>query len=199
VPLRPSLLLLTALAVSCAPSLLSDYPFDGQGASSATGPLVAIEAVDDAGLTTMQVNAADKASQVYVDLDQGREMKVDEAFSTNGWELTFKRVAITENGGTTNPTGTVEVAALKPQRFEALTRAPATGYLQDGSQTVFNGAQGGWYSYTLSSHGVNPQSDLVYVVKSSAGAYFKLQILDYYDAAKTSGIYTLQYAPLLPP
>ena len=194
-----SLLLLAALAaaVACAPDLRVDHPFDG-AASLDAGPLVSATALD-AGVTLLHVDATSKTAKTYVDLDQGREMKLCEALDSNGWELAFMRVEITENGGASNPAGQVAVAVLKGATFDGLTRAPASGYLQDGAQAVFASAEGGWYTYTLSSHGVNPQAGLIYVVRSSAGAYFKLQLLGYYDAAGTSGVYTLQFAPLQAP
>lgn len=186
-----------ALAVACAPDLRADHPFDG-AASLDAGPLVSVQALD-AGVTLMHVDATSKTAKTYVDLDQGRELKLTEALDTNGWELAFMRVDITENGGASNPSGQVQVAVLKGTPFAALTRAPASGFQQDGTAAIFAAVQGGWYTYTLSSHGVNPQPDLVYVIRSSAGAYFKLQILGYYDAAGTSGVFSLQYAPVDPP
>ena len=190
----PALLLAAGLA--CAPDLRVDHPFDGAGGLDA-GPLVSASVLDG-GLTVLHVDATSKTDRTYVDLDQGREMKLEEALASNGWDLAFQRVTIWSNGGATNPAGVVLVAAVKGD-FEALTRAPAAGFLADGLTPVLNDAQGGWYTYTLSSHGVNPTPGLLYVVKSSAGAYFKLQVLEYYDSAGTAAVYTLQYAPLAPP
>ena len=51
------------------------------------------------------VDASNKGSQVYMDLDEGKEMKAEEAFSTNGWDLAFKRFEVSMNGGASNPTG----------------------------------------------------------------------------------------------
>jgi hypothetical protein len=199
-PIRsPFLLAALAAAVACAPDLKVDHPFDGAAFLDAdAGPLVSARALDGGG-TLLYVDATSKTAKTYLDLDQGREMKLAEALDTNGWELAFMRVDITSNGGASNPSGQASVAVVKGATFEGLSRAPATGFQQDGTTPVLAGVEGGWYTYTLSSHGVNARPDLIYVVRSSEGAYFKLRILGYYDAAGTSGVFTLQYAPVLAP
>jgi hypothetical protein len=184
-------------AAACAPSLLEDHPFDGQGSALPSGPLVSTQPID--GGTLMNVDATNKGSQVYVDFDQGVELKADVAFATNDWDLSFKRFEVTMNGGTTNPAGLVSVAVLKGQDYDALTQAPASGFGQDGSSTVFAGVEGGWYNYDLSVHKVLAKADLVYVLKSSKGTYFKLKMLEYYDLAGTPASITLKYAPIAAP
>jgi hypothetical protein len=72
--------------------------------------------------------------------------------------------------------------------------APVEGYVEDQPDSddddpVANSAfaeSGGWYDYDGATNRLSPKS-IVYVVKTGAGAYFKLAILDYYDAAGTSG------------
>jgi hypothetical protein len=186
-------LCLTSL-LSCAPDLRVDHPFDGQ---VSTGPLVTTEVMTGT-VKLMYVDATSKGSQVFVDLDVGEELKAEQAFSTNAWDLAFKRFEITMNGGAGSP-GTVEVAVLKGQDFDALDQAPATGYQQDGSTSVFNGVEGGWYFYDLGVHRLVTREELVYVVKTTSGAYFKLKLLNYYDMAGTPAAISLEYGPLAPP
>jgi hypothetical protein len=188
---------LTVLALTaCAPDLRTDYPFDGQVSS---GPLVVTTPeANDAGFD-VTIDATNKGSQVYFDIDLGREMKVDEAFSTNAWDLAFKRYEVSMNGGAGNPTGVVEVAVLKGVDYDGLGQVPASAnFLQDGAGPVFNTEEGGWYTYDLGKHQLVTRDDLVYVVKSSDAKFYKLKMLSYYDGNGTPASISLKYAPISP-
>lgn len=189
------LLLLALGAGGCAPDLREDYPFDGQVSA---GPLVEVTSQED-GSQVALIDATNKSSTVYFDIDEGREMKADEAFDTNGWDLSFQRFTISMNGGGGNPTGEVRVAVLVGQDWDALEVAPAAGYQQDASAPVFNGVEGGWYGYDLGQHRLNPREELLYVVRSSAGRYFKLRMLSYYDSAGTPARLSFRYQALRAP
>ncbi|WP_434389013.1 HmuY family protein [Melittangium boletus] len=193
---RPWLgLVLIGSAVGCAPDLREDYPFDGQ---TSAGPLVEVTPRPEGGADVI-VDATSKTGTVYVDLDEGREMKTDEALDTNGWDLAFQRFTITTNGGGGNPTGEVRVAVLTSGDWDGLTTAPASGYQQDASETVFNGVQGGWYNYDLVKHQLQPRESLLYVVRSSQGRYFKLKMRSYYDSAGTPARLSFQYQAVAAP
>lgn len=194
-PRHTALLLAAWAAAGCAGDLREDYPFDGQ---VSTGPLVEVSPRED-GSRVALVDATNKASQVFFDIDEGREMKADEAFDTNGWDLAFQRFRVSMNGGGGNPTGQVRVAVLKGVAWELLTVAPAEGYQQDASETVFNGYEGGWYTYNLAIHRLVTREDLLYVVRSSEGRYYKLQMLSYYDEAGTPARMSLRYQALESP
>ena len=188
--------LLLGLAVSgCAPDLRTDYPFDGQ---ANTGPLVEVSPQED-GSAVALIDATNKSSLVFFDIDEGREMKTDEAFDTNAWDLAFQRYTVTMNGGGGNPTGQVRVAVLKNQGWDSLTAAPAEGYQQDASEPVFSGVEGGWYFYDLSVHRLSPREELLYVVRSSSGQFFKLRMLSYYDSAGTPARLSFRYQRLPEP
>ena len=193
---RSLALFVVGLALAgCAPDLRKDHPFDGD---ISTGPLV--EASDlGGGVTRLDIDATNKTAKVYVDLDELREMKPAEAFDTNGWDLSAKRFEISMNGGSSNPSGVVRVAVLKDQDFDALTRAPADGYMQDGAALVFSDVEGGWYYYDLGVHRLVTREDLMYVVQTSSGDYKKLKMLSYYDSAGTPGALSLKVAPLEAP
>ncbi|ATB32183.1 HmuY family protein [Melittangium boletus] len=180
---------LALLMAGCAPDLREDYPFDGQ---ISAGPLVEVTPRED-GSAIVLVDATSKSGTVYFDLDEGREMKTDEALDSNGWDLAFQRFTVTSNGGGGNPTGEVRVAVLQNNDWDALTTAPAEGYQQDASETVFNGVQGGWYGYDLVKHQLLPRESLLYVVRSSQARYFKLRMLSYYDSAGTPARLSFQY------
>jgi hypothetical protein len=187
--------LVTLLAGGCAPDLREDYPFDGR---TSAGPLVEVTPQED-GSALAVIDATNKAGTVYVDLDEGREMKTDEALDTNAWDLAFQRFTVSMNGGGGNPSGQVRVAVLSNVDWDALTTAPAGGYQQDASETVFNGVQGGWYNYDLVEHQLLPREALLYVVHSSAGRYFKLRMLSYYDGAGTPARLSLRYQRVAAP
>ena len=193
---RPlSLFLLALLTGACAPDLREDYPFDGR---TNAGPLVEVTPQED-GSALAVIDATNKSGTVYFDLDEGRELKTDEALDTNAWDLAFQRFTVTMNGGGGNPSGQVRVAVLGDMSWDALATAPVGGYQQDASQTVFNGVAGGWYSYDLGEHRLLPREALLYVVHSSTGRYFKLQMLSYYDSAGTPARLSLRYQPVAPP
>lgn len=193
---RALFLFVTGVSLAgCAPDLRDDHPFDGNGSS---GPLVSASDLGN-GVTRLDIDATSKTTKVYVDLDENREMKPAEAFDTNGWDLAAKRFEIWVNGGSTNPAGAVRVAVLKDQDFDALMKAPADGYTQDGAATVFAGVEGGWYYYDLGVHRLITREDLMYVVQTSTGAYKKLKMLSYYDSAGTPGVLSMKVAPLEAP
>ena len=179
------------LAIGCAADLRDEFPFDGEVSS---GPLVSAEPLDN-GAMLLRIDATNKNSQVYVDLDEGKEMKAEVAFSTNQWDLAFRRYEVFLNGGAGNNTGKVWGLELIGQDFDALTRAPAEGYAQDGTK----GVMGGWWDYDAIAHRVVTRDNIVYVLISSEGKYFKLKMLGYYDSAGTPAAITLEYAPIVAP
>lgn len=179
--------------VGCANDLRVDHPFDGETNS---GPLVSAER--DGDKVTLHVDATNKGSQVYVDLDEAREMKTDEAFSTNAWDLSVQRFEVAINSGASNPDGVVEALVLKGQDWGALTQAPSSGYSKDVSGHLFSTEYEGWYYYDLGAHRLTPRG-LIYVVRTSEGTYVKLRILSYYDSAGTPAVLTMEYEPLQSP
>lgn len=187
-------LVLLLLFSSCANDLRVDYPFDGE---TTTGPLVSAE--QDGELTRMSIDATNKASQVYVDLDDAREMKPEEAFDTNEWDLAFKRFDIFMNSGASGPTGNVEGLVLDGADWNSLTQAPADGYAADTADRIFNTVHDGWYRYDIGVHRLFVRENLIYVVRTTKGAYVKLRLLSYYDAAGTPAVMSLEYAKLAAP
>ena len=198
---RGLLLLLATGALACAPDLRDDFPFDGAGGP--TDRVVHTELGE--GLRETVVNASDKAAWVYLDLDTGEELDVPTALATQAWELAFQRFKIITNSGISGPGG-VGTAVLPGADFDALVQAPAEGYREDRP----DGADGntdldsaflegdGWYAYSLSEHRLKAL-DRVFVIRTTAGRYAKLQLTDYYSAAGSSGYLTFRWAPLEPP
>lgn len=189
--------LLSLLALpGCAPDLRVDHPFDGE---TTTGPLVVATDLEGGGKRLL-IDATNKQSQVYVDLDEARELKPDEAFASNGWDLAFRRFDVFVNSGASGPTGTAEVALIVGADWDGYTQAPASGFQQDTPGRVFNAPEAeAWYYYDLGVHRLITRADRFYVIKTTAGAYVKLRMLDYYDANGTPASMSLEYAPISAP
>lgn len=144
------------------------------------------------GLTLSTLDATNKESFVYLNLDAAEVVGVGDA-----WDLSFQRFKISTNGGSSG-LGKVSVAVIKDGDFEAMAKAPAEGYLQDGNDTVFNGVEGGWYSYDLGRHKLVTREDLFYVVQTDLG-FFKLRMKSYYDEAGTPARLQFWWAKLQSP
>jgi hypothetical protein len=153
----------------------------------------------DGGFQTV-IDATNIDAFVALDLDSVREVP----FTGPDWDVAFRRQRIRTNGGVDGDGG-VEVAPLPETTLEAVTAAPATGYLvdqpdgDDGNtepDTVFENAEV-WYDYDSTIHVLTPRP-VVYVVKSTARRVFKVHIASYYDEAGTPSIFTLQWAELPP-
>lgn len=194
-PMRRALPLVCLWLAACAPDLRDDFPFDGQLPDGTY-----IEFSDEGnGSTHLTVDATNKASWVYLDLDTLQELQGGAAIETNAWDLSFQRFKIAGNGGSSGP-GTVAIAVLSGVDYDALTQAAADGYQQDGADTVIGGdAEGGWYRYDLGVHKLLVRDELTYVVKSGEGAYFKLKMLGYYDEHGTAARLTLRVAKIAAP
>jgi hypothetical protein len=151
------------------------------------------------------VTATSKNAYVYVDLDAQKDLPAAQAFETGAWDLSFQRYKIPMNGGSDGP-GTVAVAVVvhptipeAQQAYEALTQAPATGYAQDSTEPVLNGASGGWYFYDLGKHKLFTRNENFYVVRTTEGAYFKLRFKAYYDDTGTAGMVSFEWKPVAAP
>ncbi len=192
---RPIASILSLFVVACAPDLRTEFPFDG---AATTGKLLTVS-IEGENVRRAVVDASNKAAFVFVDLDNDTELKTDEALGSNSWEFSFQRFKISMNGGAQNTNGKVAVALLTETAFDALQRAPTSGYEQDAADTVLNGVSGGWYAYDIGKHRLEAQPKRVYVVSSSDGRYFKVQWLSYYDEAGSPAQIAFRYAPLSAP
>jgi len=153
-------------------------------------------------VTTVDATRADV--WVYVDLDQGE--RAAEAMA--GWDVAFQRFNLQTNGGVSG-TGGVEVARLTGTTLEAVTAAPAAGWLRDAAPRTdvmgMPGApvlpdfafsqEGGWYEYNMATHQVTPR-DVVYLVRTTERRVVKLRLTAYYSAAGTGGYPSFRWAAL---
>jgi len=92
---------------------------------------------------------------------------------TEAWDLAMQKWTILTPDA---------VAALPAQDFDALTVAPADGYVtDDGSGSAF----ADWYDYDAVEHTILPK-DMVYVVHPADGPFYKMQFLSYYPDGDTT-------------
>lgn len=157
-------------------------------------------------LWTSHIDASNREEWVYLDLDDRIYPSAD-AQKQGVWDLSFQRVKVRVNGGVSGK-GPVQGLFLEAsQPFDSLNTAPAGPYSTDAksqidpSEDIFQNdgkVFGLWYDYATQGHVVTPK-DRSYVIKTDKNQYFKLKITDYYNAAKTSGHYTIQWAPIAAP
>ena len=168
------------------------------------------------GVFASQVDATDSEEWVYMNLADGDQVDAGaDPTASATWDLAFRRSNIKVNGGFSG-TGMVEVAAIATDDFDSITVAPTTAYLtdtvkdgvdpdqpdfinDDNTDFVFGRATGasdtGWFNYDPVNH-VLSAAAVIYAVRSVSGQYYKLQFLDYYDGAGTSGFPTIRYAEI---
>lgn len=187
-----------AAGAGCAGDIRPD-DFGERGPSAdplvPTGPVTTADNAD--GTRTAIVDATSASAWTHLDLETGAEAAPD-----GPWDLRFQRFHISANGGVTGPGG-VEVAPITGRAFDAVTAAPAAGWITDAPDgddpnldPDYALEQGdGWYSYDFDRHTLTPRP-LVWLVRSAGGATYKLRIERYYDAAGTPGWILLRWGPL---
>lgn len=194
-------------ATGCADDLRNDATPDagpGADASPAGEHITHTENAD--GTTTTIVDATSESAWIYLDLQSKQEKSPMDPATSNGWDLGFQRFQIKLNGGISGPGG-MEVAAIAGVDFEEITQAPSTAYVTDEADgddddevpdLAFLTGDTRWYDYDPTSHVLTPRK-LVYFLRSVEGDYYKLQILDYYANAGTSGYLELHWGPIAAP
>lgn len=150
-----------------------------------------------------KVNASSKSQWVYLDLDERRYPAAD-AQEQGAWDIAFQRVKVKLNGGVSGP-GKVQAQAIDgATAYEMLQKAPSQGFGTDkmseaDPQTDPFKEQGmifgRWYEYDQKTHVVMPKAR-AFVVQSGQNRFFKIKILNYYNEAKTSGHYTVQWSEI---
>lgn len=161
-------------------------------------------AVLDTTVKSMAIDATSKdpGTWAFLDLDSGSALTASEAAQLNAWDLAFSRFQIKTNGGASG-TGKVEAALIQDQPFDQVIAAPAGNYGVDelpgpDPRTEPGFYFGGWYDYDFITHTLTARN-FTYVVKTTEGAYFKVQILDYYDDAGTPGVISMKWAAVPAP
>ncbi len=185
-----------ALLVACAP----DIGGHDDTAADTAAPEGNVDEGD--GTTTTVLDATDYETWVYFELESASTVSVGDPESSQGWDLAFQRYLPKLNGGVSG-SGGVEVAVLEGDDFDAITTAPDDGYVTDEPDADEDGvpeyAMAGWYDYDEATHVLSSKDDLVYVLRSVEGGFFKVRIESYYDDAGTPGFMTFRWGAVASP
>lgn len=169
------------------------------------------------------IDATDNNAWVHIDLTNAKQtVPANPDNDPQGWDVAFKRTDIKVNGGVSG-SGVVAIADGLDDNWDARTAAATdnTKYHADETDKLafitypararqpepqcgnING-DFGWYYYSAfcddgkGLHHIYPRN-VVYVVKGRDGNYWKLRMLDYYDAAGSSGHPSVEFAPVTKP
>ncbi len=206
-------MLLTLLALGCAPCLLErtgrsceDWPpveeTGGEETADTAPPEPKVLSTDlGGGVTETWVDATAYLEFVYLSLETGEEVAVTDPLAQTDWDLGFERYLAPSNGGVSGPGG-LEAVALEGEDFDALSQAPAEGYVSDAADDEDENdtpeyALGEWFDYTTENHTLTPR-DVVYVLHVR-DLYYKLRFVDYYDEAGSPAYITLHWAVISGP
>jgi hypothetical protein len=198
----PSITVLTMAAMlsACA----TDLHDEDEPENAAEQPPVQ-NAPDEGESTRTVVNASTDENWVYFDLESMEDVMPASPEDAVDWDLAFQRFKIKSNGGVSGH-GEVEIAPVTGVSWDALETAPSDGYESDAADGedeneypdyVFNSGDT-WFVYDPSDHTLSPR-EVIYVVRSTEGDYFKLQMLEYYDSAGTAGFPSFRWASLPAP
>jgi hypothetical protein len=191
-----------ALQGACAEDLSKRL---GPDAAPVAGGPVEVEDLGD-GVHQARVDAKGELEWIYVSLEQGKAVPAEEAGDAAAWDLALQRFNFKLNGGASGG-GDAAVALLPGAAFEDVAEVPADAtFLTDQADSNDDGVteyvmsigDTRWYEYDVATHVLTPK-DLVYVVRGANGSYYKLEMLEYYDAAGTAGYPTFRWAPLQAP
>ena len=148
---------------------------------------------------TFTIDATNREACAYFSFASGDIVNVEDAENSEAWDLGFQRTQVKLNGGISGP-GMGSVAMLTETTFEAVTVAPAEGYLADTEDTlaILPQSEKGWYIYTgPPAHWILPLEDRVFVIKAADGTFAKVRFIGYYkdnENKKDSGFVTFEYA-----
>lgn len=167
-------------------------PTETAGQVPADIPAVGLEAV------TFTIDATNNEAWAYFSFASGDIVEVEDAANSEAWDIGFQRTQVKLNGGISGP-GMGSVVMLTETTFEAVTVAPADGYLADTEDTlaIVPQSEKGWYIYTgPPAHWILPLEDRVFVVKAADGTFAKLRFVGYYKDNENkvdSGFVTFEY------
>ncbi len=180
-----------------------DAPASDSSIPSVSGPFT--HTVLEGGVVETVVDATSETDWRYLDLETGVAVTPTDPHDSDEWDLGFRRYYVITNGGISG-TGGGAAVRLPDVAFESLDEAPESGWIADaadieedndtGPDTAFNGgveSVNDWYDYDSSSHRLRPR-DVIFVVRTVEGHYFKVEVLGYYDGVGTPGMLRFRWA-----
>ena len=159
-----------------------------------------VPADEPIGLETLAftIDATNREAWVYFSFASGNTVDVEDAANSEAWDIGFQLTKVKLNGGISGP-GMGSVVMLTETAFEAVTEAPADGYLSDTEDTlaIVPQSEKGWYIYTgPPAHWILPLEDRVFMIKAADGTFAKVRFIGYYkdnENKKDSGFVTFEY------
>ena len=159
-----------------------------------------VPADEPIGLETLMftIDATNEEAWAYFSFASGDIVNVEDAENSEAWDIGFQRTQVKLNGGISGP-GMGSVVMLTETTFEAVTEAPAEGYLTDTEDTlaIVPQSEKGWYIYTgPPAHWILPLEDRVFVIKAADRTFTKVRFIGYYkdnENKKDSGFVTFAY------
>ena len=157
-----------------------------------------VEPVEMLEAVTFTIDATSKEEWTYFSFAAGDVVDVEDAATSEAWDIGFQRTQVKLNGGVSGP-GEGSVVMLTETTFAAVTAAPADGYVADTADTlaIVPQSEKGWYLYTgAPTHWILPLEDRVFVVKAADGTFAKLRFVGYYkdnENKQDSGFVTFEY------
>ena len=140
---------------------------------------------DALGMDTVTLDARDADQWRFFTFGHGPLAPPD----TGGWDLGARRFRVIVAG---------EAARLDTIAFDALAHPPTGGFVATTfDRDTLNRAIARWYRYSMFSHLLHPKPQ-IYVIRSRAGRYVKLEFLSYYCPGPEPGCVTFRYKPLEP-
>jgi hypothetical protein len=200
--------LFAASLAGCAPNLAGTSPDTNTNTNTNTNTQTQTEEQNGVTVHTSVVDAdVAKANKfTYFSFETGAVVTPATPSASVDWDIAFKSTTLIANSGVSGA-GSVSVKRHAGADFDALTKADASGYLIDAADSddagtaVDNGFLVGetWYHYAgAPTHLVTPK-DHVYVVRANSGKFYKMKIVNYYDAAGTARYVTFKWAEVSSP
>ena len=161
------------------------------------------------GSTETVADAQSSEAWVYFDLDTSTAVENPDA-ANRVWDLAFRRFASMTNGGDSG-SGDAAGTRVVGEDYTALAQAPDGPWILDRTvpgqvdprmaavDSTLSSTDDNWYSYNPSTHVLSARSDIFYVLRTTAGNYFKIQMTGYYDAAGSPGFVKFNWAPVRAP
>jgi hypothetical protein len=158
-----------------------------------------------AGVTRTVIDATADEVWLYFDLESAARVEPEQPDDSPLWDLAFERFKIKLNGGVSG-SGDVSAAHLDAVAFSGLATAPDAEYVTDQADgddeneepDLIVSSGDAWFAYDPSNHTLMAR-DRTYVLRSVEKNYYKLQMLEYYDAAGTAGYPAFHWARVDPP
>ncbi len=132
---------------------------------------------------------------VLFDLVEGRTVEGD--FSSEGWDMAFRRTKLLTNSGVTNPDGPGGAYDLGEVPLEEATAPETFSFAEDhlggdDSDEPENEQAGRWYSYSFISHIVSAKPN-TYLIRTGEKLDALVQFDSYYCDDEESGCITFRY------